>query len=174
MPRDGRQAAPAGALHKVARHLGGSGACAIADNRPACRAGRARAPVARSSGWNTGRSSRSAVFSEQKACSTPLRVSPGDPLGNHGQRPIPLAVVFEPVLSAAVARTHPYRPRARGSRRSSALRRDRKRAPLSNSPAKIRTRRCKARLASPWARCCSLSASPLMIRSRLRPKGGPP
>ena len=24
---------------------------------------------------------------------------PGDPLGNHGQRPIPLAVVFEPVLA---------------------------------------------------------------------------
>jgi len=26
-------------------------------------------------------------------------MSPGDPLGNHGQRPIPLAVVFEPVLA---------------------------------------------------------------------------
>jgi hypothetical protein len=24
---------------------------------------------------------------------------PGDPLGNHGQRPIPLTVVFEPVLA---------------------------------------------------------------------------
>src|SRR3984893_10163327 len=29
----------------------------------------------------------------------PRPMSPGDPLGNHGQRPIPLAVVFEPVLA---------------------------------------------------------------------------
>jgi hypothetical protein len=26
-------------------------------------------------------------------------MSPGDPLGNHGQRPIPLTVVFEPILA---------------------------------------------------------------------------
>src|ERR1700722_4217774 len=39
-------------------------------------------------------------------------------------------------------------------------------APFSNSPAKIRKRRCKARVGLPWARCCSLSARPLMIYSR--------
>ena len=44
---------------------------------------------------------------------------------------------------------------------------------VSNSSARTCRRRCKARLGPPWARCCSLSASPLMIRSRLSPRGGP-
>src|ERR1700747_1961772 len=47
------------------------------------------------------------------------------------------------------------------------------RAPFLNSAAKTRTRRCRARLGLPWARRCSSSASPRMIRSRLRPRGGP-
>jgi hypothetical protein len=47
------------------------------------------------------------------------------------------------------------------------------RAPFSNSPARVCRRRCSERLGPPRARCCSLSASPLMIRSRLRPRGSP-
>src|ERR1700720_3835748 len=43
-------------------------------------------------------------------------MSPGDPLGNHGQRPIPLAVVFEPVLAdedgMGVAAPLPHQGRA--------------------------------------------------------------
>src|ERR1700749_703977 len=43
-------------------------------------------------------------------------MSPGDPLGNHGQRPIPLAVVFEPVLAhedgMGVSTPLPHQPRA--------------------------------------------------------------
>ena len=41
---------------------------------------------------------------------------PGDPLGNHGQRPIPLTVVFEPVLAhengMGVTPPLPNQPRA--------------------------------------------------------------
>src|SRR6476620_12021522 len=41
---------------------------------------------------------------------------PGDPLGTHAQRPIPLAVVFEPVLAhengMGVSTPLPHQPRA--------------------------------------------------------------
>src|SRR6476659_4793683 len=53
-------------------------------------------------------------------------MSPGDPLGNHGQRPIPLAVVFEPVLAdedgMGVSAPLPHQGRA-GLRRSAGIER---------------------------------------------------
>src|ERR1700739_4325373 len=51
---------------------------------------------------------------------------PGDPLGNHGQRPIALAVVFEPVLAHEDGMGAPTPFPTPRSRRSSALCRDRK------------------------------------------------
>src|SRR6202162_2153048 len=53
-------------------------------------------------------------------------MSPGDPLGNHGQRPIPLAVVFEPVLAhedgMGLSAPLPHQGRA-GLRRSAGVER---------------------------------------------------
>ena len=53
-------------------------------------------------------------------------MSPGDPLGNHGQRPIPLAVVFEPVLAdedgMGVSAPLPHQGRA-GLQRSAGIER---------------------------------------------------
>src|SRR5260370_11448868 len=98
---------------------------------------------------------------------------PGDPLGNHGQRPIALAVVFEPVLACedgmgvSAPLTHQGRAGLRhnvGTEGTSAF------LELCRQSPKA-TLQCAAR--APWARCCILSASPLMIRSRLRPRGGP-
>ena len=43
---------------------------------------------------------------------------------------------------------------------------------LSDAAARVRSRRCSARLGLPWARCCSSEARLRMSRSRLIPKGG--
>ena len=79
---------------------------------------------------------------------------PGDPLGNHGQRPIPLTVIV-PVLAhengMGVTPPLPHQPRA-GLRHYGGIERTRAFFELS---AKIRRRRCRARLGPPRARCCS-------------------
>src|SRR5580700_3815258 len=90
---------------------------------------------------------------------------PGDPLGNHG----PTDSAGPRIRTHLLTRTVWVRPRHCRTKVApvfSAPPGSKERAPFSNSPAKIRKRRCKARVGLPWARCCSLSARPLMIYSR--------
>ena len=98
---------------------------------------------------------------------------PGDPLGNHGQRPIALALVFEPVLAhedgmgASSPLPHQGRPGLQhyvGIERTSAF--------LEFSCQNLQPAlQCAARAA--MGALLQLIREPLMIRSRLRPRGGP-
>jgi hypothetical protein len=98
---------------------------------------------------------------------------PGDLLGNHGQRPIALAVVFEPVLAhedgMGVSAPWPHQDRARlehhaGIERTSAF--------LELSRQNLQAVLLRAARAAMGA-LLQLIGEPLMIRSRLRPRGGP-
>ena len=96
----------------------------------------------------------------------------GNPLGNHRQRPIPLAVVFEPVLAhedgMGVPAPLPHQGRA-GLQRSAGVERTSAFLELSRQHPKAALQGA-ARAA--MGALLQLIGETLMIRSRLRPRGG--
>ena len=98
---------------------------------------------------------------------------PGDPLGNHGQRPIALAVVFEPVLARedGMGASAPLPHQARAGLHHN--------VGIEGTSAFLELVRQNPNGALQSAARAAMGAQlqligdPLMIRSRLSPRGGP-